>query len=145
MTWDDLFGLANMAALVGWVVLIAAPRGHWWLDALPRLVLPVGLAILYSGLMLAYVFASGGGFGSIAAVRQLFTSDPVLVAGWVHYLAFDLLVGSFVAARLDGAGVARLIQAPILFAIFMLGPLGLLLGLLTETGARLRPLEKGLI
>ncbi len=136
MDWDALFGLANSAALLGWAVLILAPRGVWWLDAVPRMLLPLGLAVIYSGLMAGFMMQSGGGFGSIAAVRALFASDPVLVAGWAHYLAFDLLVGSFVAERLDRAAISRLIQAPILAAIFMLGPLGLLLGLMTEAGAR---------
>ena len=136
MDWNGLFGLVGLPAMLGWAILIFAPRGIRWLDMLPRLVIPLGLAVVYSGLALGFMYQSGGGFGSIAAVRTLFASDPVLLAGWVHYLAFDLLIGGFVAARLDAAGVARLVQAPVLVAIFMLGPLGLLMGLLTEAGAR---------
>jgi len=30
-------------------------------------------------------------------VRALFAHDHVLVAGWVHYLAFDLMVGALLA------------------------------------------------
>ena len=51
------------------------------------------------------------------------------MVGWVHYLAFDLFVGLWIARDADAKGFSRLLQAPILFATFMAGPLGLLLWL----------------
>lgn len=137
MTPDDMFGLASMAALPGWAILILAPRRWPLLNAVPALLIPLALAGLYTGLILTHFSASGGGFGTIAQVRQLFTSDPALVAGSVHYLAFDLMIGALIAARLDHLGVNRLLQAPILISTFMFGPVGLLLALLTEATLRL--------
>ena len=137
MSPDEMFGLASIAALPGWAILILAPRRWPLLNAVPALIIPLGLAALYAGLVLTHFSASGGGFGSIAQVRQLFMSDPALVAGWVHYLAFDLMVGTLLAARLDRIGVNRLLQAPILISTFMFGPVGVLLTLLTEAGLRL--------
>ncbi len=137
MTADDLFGLASAAVLPGWLILIFAPRGRWvWLDPVPALILPLGLSALYTGLILTYFSASGGGFGSIAAVRQLFASDYGLVAGWVHYLAFDLMVGAMMATKMDQMGLSRLSQAPLLGLIFMFGPLGVLLIWITEFATR---------
>ena len=138
MDWDSVFGLASRAAMLGWVVLIFAPRSLPWISVVPRLVIPLGLSVLYSALMLAYFVLSGGGFGSIAEVRTLFASDPVLVGGWVHFLAYDLLVGCYVAQRLDRVGVSRIIQGPVLIVAFLFGPMGLLLGLVTEGIARWR-------
>ena len=86
------------------------------------------LAALYASLMFVYFFRVAGGFGSLQAVRTLFASDPVLIAGWVHYLAFDLFIGVWIAERLDAERVSRWLQAPILIATFMFGPVGLLLG-----------------
>lgn len=136
MDWDAVFGLANMAAMAGWVVLVLAPR-HWpgaWV--LPRWVVPVGLSVLYGALVMVHFAAAGGGYGSIAQVRQLFQSDAMLVAGWTHYLAFDLIAGAWIAQRMDKAGVHRVLQAGPLLAIFMFGPVGLLLGLMTEGATR---------
>ena len=59
-------------------------------------------------------------------------SDPVLVAGWVHYLAFDLFIGTWIAVEADKRGYNRVLQAPMLVATFMFGPLGLLLFYLTR-------------
>jgi hypothetical protein len=127
MTWETLFGLAGNLALAGWLALICLPRRPW-LTRLLRFGVVGVLAALYSSLVFVYFFRAPGGFGSLAAVRSLFASDPVLLAGWVHYLAFDLFIGVWLADRLDAERLSRWLQAPILIATFLFGPLGLLLG-----------------
>lgn len=131
MSWDDVFQVASTAVLPCWLALVLLPRHPLLLGAV-RTIVVGGLALFYAVLILVHFFrAEGGGFGSIAEVRALFASDPVLVAGWIHYLAFDLLVGLGIAEAADRAGLSRLIQGPILAATFLFGPLGLLLFRLT--------------
>lgn len=143
MSPEDLFGLASAAVLPGWAILIFAPRRWPLLNAVPQIAIPAGLSALYAVLILtrfAEATNAGGGYGSLAAVARLFDSDWALLAGWVHYLAFDLFVGAWAAARLDRAGVGRIVQAAILPTIFLFGPLGLLLALMVEGGLTpLRP------
>lgn len=132
MSPDTVFSLASSTAMAGWLMLIFAPR---WaaLIAFIRLGLIGALSLTYAVLILVFFFrVEGGGFGSIAEVRALFMSDPVLVAGWVHYLAFDLFIGTWIAVEADKRGYNRLLQAPMLVATFMFGPLGLLLFYLTR-------------
>ena len=138
MDWSALFTFINNLTLAGWLVLLLAPRRWTVLGWVPRLVVPGVIALIYTALMAAYVADAGGGFATIAQVRQLFMSDPVLVAGWGHYLAFDLLIGTVLAERLDRAGVSRWVQVPVLLLTFMFGPAGWLLGMATEAGARWR-------
>ncbi len=141
MSPDDLFGIASLLALPGWVVLVLAPRRWAVLNAVPAYGIPLALSALYSGLILAYFAQAGGAYDTLSNVRLLFADDMVLVAGWAHYLAFDLMIGSLAAGRMDRVGVGRLVQAPILLSIFMFGPLGWLLAILVETGLRpLRPM-----
>lgn len=137
MNWPTIFSVMSRAAMAGWLVLILAPRRWQTLALLPRHAVPGAIAVLYVALMGAYFAAAGGGFGSIAEVRRLFDSDPVLVAGWGHYLAFDLLIGTMLADRMDRAGVTRWLQAPVLLTTFLFGPAGWLLGLAVEGAARL--------
>ncbi|MDB2407239.1 ABA4-like family protein [Jannaschia sp.] len=136
MTPEELFSIAGLAAMAGWAVLILGPRRWTVLTALPLWVIPGGLSAVYAVLVLSRFSGSGGGFGSLAEVAQLMSNDWALLAGWIHYLAFDLFVGAVMAARMDRAGIGRLVQGPILLAIFMLGPLGFLLAALTELGLR---------
>lgn len=136
MNWDTLFSLASSTAMLGWAILILAPRRIAVLGLTVRHAIPLALSALYTVLVLGHFAAAGGGYGSIAEVRALFASDPVLLAGWTHYLAFDLLVGVLVADRMDRIGLHRLIQAPILALVFLFGPVGFLLALIAEAAMR---------
>jgi Domain of unknown function (DUF4281) len=83
-------------------------------------------------LIQVYFFRVPGiGFGSIQAVQKIFITPEVALAGWVHYLAFDLLVGLWIAAHADRIELSRWLQAVVLGATFMFGPIGLLLFALT--------------
>ena len=135
---DQWFSLATTTASVGWLILILAPRRTRWIMAIPRFFIPFGMSLLYAGLAMAYMFTvEGGGFASLAEVAALFQNKQLLFAGWVHYLAFDLFVGGWIAVQADQIGVSRLAQVPILLATFMLGPLGLALFLTVNVIAKL--------
>jgi Domain of unknown function (DUF4281) len=134
MSYETQFSIASGAAALAWVCLIFLPRWGQIEKGIFFALIPA-LSFAYSALVLVHFFGvEGGGFGSIAEVRQLFTSDPVLLAGWIHYLAFDLFVGCWIAREADAAGISRIIQAPLLAATFMFGPLGLLLFHIIRTG-----------
>ena len=134
MSFETLFSIASGAAALAWVCLIFLPRWGLMHRGIFLALIPA-LSFTYSTLVLVHFFGvEGGGFGSIAEVRQLFTSDPALLAGWIHYLAFDLFVGCWIAREADAAGISRIVQAPLLAATFMFGPLGLLLFHITRTG-----------
>jgi len=55
------------------------------------------LAIVYAWLI-ASSFNPGNmkSFGSLDGVMKLFQNKTLLTAGWVHYLAFDLMVGTWI-------------------------------------------------
>lgn len=139
MNWETLFGIANALALASWAALIAAPRRAILLHTIRFGV--VGLFCLaYTTLVMLYFFrVDGGGFGSLHEVKALFTSEPVVLAGWLHYLAFDLFVGLWIAKRADALGVSRLIQAPLLLTTFMFGPAGLLVASVIILSGRRNP------
>jgi hypothetical protein len=136
LDFNQVFSAASTAAMIGWAALIFLPR---WplLVALLRYGLIGALCLLYAVLAFVYFFrVEDGGFGSIAQVRALFQSDPVLVLGWVHYLAFDLFVGLWIAENADAAQVSRLLQAPLLLLTFLFGPVGLVVFYLAQSAAR---------
>jgi hypothetical protein len=87
----------------------------------------VALAMLYAALIGVYFTRSQGGFGSLADVAVLFATPGVLLAGWVHYLVFDLLVGSWERREAERLALSRFALAPCLLLTFLFGPLGWLL------------------
>ncbi|MFK7994834.1 MAG: ABA4-like family protein [Granulosicoccus sp.] len=132
MSFEQLFSSASTLAMLGWLVLIFLPRKWKWVNAIPSSLIPLVLSILYSYLVARYFFSAEGGFDSLANVQQLFTYPAAALAGWVHYLAFDLFVGGLIAKQADEIGVSRLIQTPILLLTFMFGPFGYLLFMLIK-------------
>jgi hypothetical protein len=135
---DALFSTVSTAALLGWLLLILGPRRAWARRLIGGAIVG-GLCLVYGVLAMAFFFTvPGGGFGSLAEVMRLFTVPEVALAGWVHFLAFDLAVGLWIAKRADAEGVSRWLQAPVLGVTFMFGPLGLLMGAAVLTVRRRR-------
>jgi Domain of unknown function (DUF4281) len=125
MTQEGVFSACNTLALVGWLLLLAIPR-HRLADAIAGTVIPLTLASIYLTLFVLHARESSGGFSSLAAVAQLFENRWLLLAGWVHYLAFDLFIGAWETRDAMARRVPRLLLAPCLVMTFMLGPIGLL-------------------
>ena len=125
MTMEQVFSACNMLALAGWILLLALPR-HKRAMAVAGTAIPLALAAIYLVLFVLHARGSTGGFGSLAAVAQLFDNHWLLLAGWVHYLAFDLFIGAWETRDAMARGVSRLVLAPCLALTFMLGPIGLL-------------------
>jgi hypothetical protein len=68
-----------------------------------------------------------GGFSSLAGVISLFKSPRVVLVGWIHFLAFDLMVGLYIATDAARVGIVHWWLLPVLFLTLMFGPMGLLL------------------
>ena len=82
MTPDTLFQLTSPLALLGWVALALAPLAPRLAQAVAGLAIPLLLALLYTGLVLAHWSGAEGGFGTLADVQLLFTSPAIALAGW---------------------------------------------------------------
>jgi hypothetical protein len=122
----QLFTICNDLALVGWALLVLAPRWRWT----ERLVLSGAwsllLSLVYLALVVIFFPSAQGGFGSLEAVRRLFDNEWLLLAGWVHYLAFDLLIGAVEVRQSRAAGIPHLALVPCLVLTLLFGPIGLL-------------------
>ena len=126
MTPEKIFSLVNLAALLSWVALAALPGRRWVPRTITGLAVPAGLASVYAALILA-TWGGPGSFSSLEGVALLFANPWLLLAGWIHYLAFDLLVGSWEAIDARERGVPHWMLVPCLFLTFMFGPVGWLL------------------
>jgi hypothetical protein len=127
MTPDRIFDVVNLVAMVGWLLLAVLPGRPWVPNAIGAALIPALLAIVYTAVVAAQWAGSDGGFGSLAQVAQLFANRWLLLAGWVHYLAFDLFVGSWEVRDARSRGIPHWMVLPCLFLTFMFGPAGWLL------------------
>ena len=143
MTPDTMFQIANPVALLGWLALALSPLAPRAADLVAALIIPLLMAVAYSALMLAYWAGSTGGYGSLPEVMALFTDPHVALAGWVHYLAFDLFVGAWAIRTARAEGIAHLLVLPHLVLIFLFGPAGLLTFTAMRAAFRLRAQQTG--
>ena len=137
MDWGLVFNVVNLVALAAWTALILLPRWPALLSGI--LYMGVGLlCLIYAATLLSVLTglipagAGGADFTTIEGVRSIFASDVGVTIGWTHYLAFDLFVGLWIARDADAKSFSRLVQAPVLIATFLAGPVGLFVWLLVR-------------
>lgn len=126
MTADQLFQLSSPLALLGWLVLVAAPLAPRIAQVVAAAAIPLLLSLAYAGLILAFWSGAPGGFGTLAEVQALFTNPHIALAGWLHYLAFDLFIGAWEVRTARAEGIPHWAVLPCLVLTFLFGPAGLL-------------------
>ena len=132
--WSILFSLTNLLALLGWMLLVFAPRQ----PLVHSIILYLCVAALCLTYLVLFALVLSGGLdphrmagageisgSSIGGVRAFFASDGGVVIGWTHYLAFDLFTGLWIARDADNKGFSRVVQAPFLLVTLLVGPIGL--------------------
>ena len=123
MTAEHVFSIANAAALIAWVLLTALP-GRRWVSEVAVKMAAVMFALAYIVIIATRWAGSSGGFSSLAGVAALFTDPWLLLAGWLHYLAFDLLVGSWETRDAAARGIPHVLVIPCLALTVLFGPAG---------------------
>ena len=131
-TLSRAFKIASAISMLGWIALFGYPL---WPQAGRNLVLLI-VVILLCAMYVYFLFfakrldAPGdkpkGGFSSLAGVINLFKSPRAVLAGWIHFLAFDLMVGLYIVTDAARIGITHWWLLPALFLTLMFGPAGLL-------------------
>jgi hypothetical protein len=129
LTPNSLFALANPLAMLGWALLVLAPRWRFTKLLVLSGAWSAGLAVAYAALITTHYLGGHGGeggFSSLAEVAALFKDPWALLAGWVHYLCFDLLTGAWEVRDAQRRGVPHGALVPALALTLLFGPVGLL-------------------
>ena len=138
MKAETIFSIASTTAMVGWLLLALTPRWRVTRWLVLSGLIPILLSAAYAILIVMFFGASEGGFNSLANVMKLFTNEWAVLAGWIHYLAFDLFVGTWEVKDAQERGISHWFVVPCLFFTLMLGPIGYLmyLGIRAVAGRR---------
>ena len=127
MSPATIFSIANTFVLIGWLLLIFAPK---WEIGSKYVVTSI---VLILSLVYAFLVIPGlpsfdpASFSSLSQVKALFQDDAMLTAGRIHYLAFDLFIGSIIVQKGLALKIPRWQYTVCLPFTFMFGPIGLLL------------------
>ncbi len=123
---EAVYRVANFCAVIGWIVLVLAAM-FGWRRALTRFcgtLVPLLLAAAYLVLLVTHWGGSQVDFTSLTGVAALFRQPATVLAGWLHFLAFDLLVGVMVVDRFLDDRMPRILLLPVIPLVFFFGPVG---------------------
>ncbi len=123
-----LFDICNKFVLPAWLLLVLLPKWAWTEKLVFHAWIPALLASCYIfSFYSAHPLPEGSGFGSLEQVMIFFQSPYAALAGWIHYLAFDLFIGAWEVRDSQRRGVNHLLVVPCLILTLLAGPVGLLL------------------
>ncbi len=106
MTPTDVFSIANLVAMLMWILMIFTPKWKATRFLMDYKVIPILLSVVYAIYIIQAIMVGGMmDFGSLESVMALFTEENAVLAGWVHYLAFDLLVGMWILDQNKELGI----------------------------------------
>ncbi len=125
MSWHLPFLVANGIAMMGWLILLSGVVLDRDFTGAARRAGAL-LAAAYAGLLITHASEASVLIRdySITGVQGFFSYPALALAGWVHYLVFDLWVGAW---EVDNApvGMPRLLLIFFLLLTLAVGPLGL--------------------
>jgi hypothetical protein len=127
MSPEQIFGITNAIAILSWLLLAVLPGRQWVTGVVTGKAVPLLFALIYAGIMATTFSGANGSFSTLDGVASLFANRWLLLAGWLHYLAFDLLVGTWEARDARAHAVPHALLLPCLFFTLMFGPAGWLL------------------
>lgn len=134
MTPSQVFSIAGAITFPMWILMVTIPNWKVTQFLMQKRVIPIILSILYFFYVVQELFSSGMmDFGTLASVMKIFTKESAVLAGWLHYLAFDLLIGIWMLEQNKTIQISSLVMLPCLLGTFMFGPFGFLLFTIIKT------------
>ena len=133
MTYSTLFQIANLIAMLSWITLFLFAKKLWCTKVIfgfSILLLATSYAIL---LFTSLAELDMQSFNTLQGVKDLFNSDKAVLLGWLHYLAFDLMVGLYILTNGQKYSISRVMVIVSQFFTFMFGPVGLLIYLISRS------------
>ena len=130
-TLEKIFTFQSRLVIVGWFILICLPTWGFGKNLVGMVIISICATYVYLLLLGKHLDDPDkpprGSFFSLSGVMLLFQHPRSVLAGWIHYLAFDLFVGLYIVNDAQKWDISHWFVAPLLVATLMLGPSGLLL------------------
>ncbi|MDA9139771.1 ABA4-like family protein [Flavobacteriaceae bacterium] len=120
------FNLCNTVILVAWAAILFFPKSTVSKPLISFPWVPLGISFFYS----YFIIVSGGlaeaDFSSLEGILVLFqnATPESAAAGWLHYLAFDFWVGTWIVRHSQKKSNKTRVYCPAFVVYFYVGPRG---------------------
>tara|TARA_B100001250_G_C19406162_1_gene616934 strand:- start:110 stop:568 length:459 start_codon:yes stop_codon:yes gene_type:complete len=130
------FWFSSIFIIPLWIMMWFMPRSEITKKVVGDLricVIPLiaSYAVLLTPNVLDVLITLGSKMPTPDIVLDLFSKDEMIILAWLHFLVMDTFAGRYVWMRMIAAEKPIQISMPILLVCMMLGPIGLLIGILT--------------
>jgi len=128
---STVFTFQSRLVMIGWVALACLPFWQYTPTMVMAIVLVISAVYTYFFLFGKRYDDEGArqpsfkDFASLSGVVKMFSNRRAALSGWLHYLAFDLLIGLFIVLDSQQHDISHFFVLPILFLALMIGPAGL--------------------
>ena len=97
MDHELIFKVVNVFALLGWLCLFLIPHGVITQKFVRSGSWSLILSVAYSAALIGALFGGlKGDVTSIAGIKTAFQDSNWVLVGWIHYLAFDIMIGVWI-------------------------------------------------
>lgn len=134
MTSAQLYSFVNTIVLIPWLLMIFAPNWKWTKRVISSFAFPAFFAMIYLVLMILFFGQGEGDFSTLEGLNQLFSEPNLVLVGWLHYLAFDLVVGTWEYKDSQALQINCYVVASCLLMTLLVGPIGWLFYLIIRRG-----------
>ena len=121
---SNLFKISSIIAMLGWAILLFLPNWQY-ADTVIKNGIAVILSVFYVYVLFIRKNIAGekypkGSFSDLKGVMNLFKNPKSVLGGWVHYLAFDLMIGLYIKTQANAIGMSHWLQIPCFLLAFMI-------------------------
>ena len=133
LTFENIYLWANFGVLPFWLMLVFIPSAKITRIFINSVILPLILASAYCYVIYQTILLDESIFGifklflSLDDLYAVFSTESFLLVFWLHFLALNLFLGSWVSRDGVKHGMPRSLIFIPLILIYFTGPIGLVL------------------
>ena len=133
LTFENIYLWANFGILPFWFMLILIPNAKITRIFVNSIILPLVLAttyvyVIYQAILLdESILDIFKLYLSLDNLYTVFATENFLLIFWIHFLALNLFLGSWVSRDAAKYSISRSLASIPLIIIYFTGPLGLVL------------------
>jgi len=133
LTLNNIYIWSNLGILPFWLMLAMIPNSKFTQILINSIVLPLILSAAYIHIFYQGIFMQESILNvftlylSLDNLYTIFASENFLLLFWIHFLALNLFLGSWISRDAVKYNMSRIIVLLPLIFVYFTGPLGLVL------------------
>ena len=134
LTFENIYLVSNLGVLPFWFMLLFIPNSKTTQILVNSIIVPLLLAaaycyVFYKSILIGdnFFLQSFKIYSGLDGIYTMFSTEHFLLLFWLHFLALNLFLGSWIAKDASKGGVPRALSLIPLIVTYFSGPVGLVI------------------